>query len=45
MHLRTPIEGTMPADRRFLEVAGELHRHPGGRRQAARARPSVHPWL
>ncbi|MEY2751973.1 MAG: hypothetical protein RLZZ550_1944 [Verrucomicrobiota bacterium] len=28
MHLRTPIEGTMPADRRFLEVAGELHPTP-----------------
>lgn len=28
MHLRTPIEGTLPADRRFLEVAGELHPTP-----------------
>ncbi len=28
MHLRTPIVGTMPADRRFLEVAGELHPTP-----------------
>jgi menaquinone-specific isochorismate synthase len=28
MHLRTPIEGTMPPDRRFLEVAGELHPTP-----------------
>ena len=28
MHLRTPIEGTMPADRRVLEVAGELHPTP-----------------
>ena len=28
MHLRTPIEGTMPIDRRFLEVAGELHPTP-----------------
>jgi menaquinone-specific isochorismate synthase len=28
MHLRTPIEGTMPADRRLLEVAGELHPTP-----------------
>lgn len=28
MHLRTPIEGTMPADRRFLEIAGELHPTP-----------------
>jgi menaquinone-specific isochorismate synthase len=28
MHLRTPIEGTMPADRTFLEVAGELHPTP-----------------
>lgn len=28
MHLRTPIVGIMPADRRFLEVAGELHPTP-----------------
>ena len=28
MHLRTPIEGTMPADRTFLEIAGELHPTP-----------------
>jgi menaquinone-specific isochorismate synthase len=36
MHLRTPIEGTMPADRRFLEVAGELHPTPavGGKPRA-----------
>ena len=36
MHLRTPIEGTMPADRRFFEVAGELHPTPavGGKPRA-----------
>ena len=36
MHLRTPIEGTMPIDRRFLEVAGELHPTPavGGKPRA-----------
>jgi isochorismate synthase len=36
MHLRTPIEGTMPVDRRFLEVAGELHPTPavGGKPRA-----------
>lgn len=36
MHLRTPIEGTMPFDRRFLEVAGELHPTPavGGKPRA-----------
>ncbi len=36
MHLRTPIEGTMPPDRRFLEVAGELHPTPavGGKPRA-----------
>jgi len=28
MHLRSPIVGRMPADRRFLEVAGELHPTP-----------------
>ena len=28
MHLRTPIEGTMPTDRSFLEIAGELHPTP-----------------
>lgn len=36
MHLRTPIVGRMPADRRFLEVAGELHPTPavGGKPRA-----------
>ena len=36
MHLRTPIEGVMPADRRFLEVAGEVHPTPavGGKPRA-----------
>jgi menaquinone-specific isochorismate synthase len=36
MHLRTPIEGVMPMDRRFLEVAGELHPTPavGGKPRA-----------
>ena len=36
MHLRTPIVGTMPADRRFLDVAGELHPTPavGGKPRA-----------
>lgn len=28
MHLRTPVLGTLPNDRRFLEVAGELHPTP-----------------
>lgn len=36
MHLRTPIVGIMPADRRFLDVAGELHPTPavGGKPRA-----------
>lgn len=36
MHLRTPIEGLMPHDRRFLEIAGELHPTPavGGKPRA-----------
>lgn len=28
MHLRTPVIARLPADRRFLEVAGELHPTP-----------------
>lgn len=28
MHLRTPVTGWLPAGRRFLEVAGELHPTP-----------------
>lgn len=28
MHLRTPIVGTLPPDKRFLDVAGELHPTP-----------------
>ncbi len=28
MHIRTPIVGTMPADQRFLTIAGELHPTP-----------------
>jgi len=28
MHIRTPIVGTMPADQRFLAIAGELHPTP-----------------
>lgn len=28
MHLRTPVNGALPAGRRFLEVAGELHPTP-----------------
>jgi len=28
MHLRTPVLGTLPPERRFLEVAGELHPTP-----------------
>ena len=28
MHIRTPIVGTMPADQRFLIIAGELHPTP-----------------
>ena len=28
MHIRTPIVGAMSADRRFLEIAGELHPTP-----------------
>lgn len=28
MHLRTPVTGSLPAGRRFLEVAGELHPTP-----------------
>ena len=28
MHLRTPVIGTLPSTRRFLEVAGELHPTP-----------------
>lgn len=28
MHLRTPVLGTLPPGRRFLEVAGELHPTP-----------------
>ena len=37
MHLRTPVIATLPPDRRFLEVAGELHPTPavGGKPRAA----------
>ena len=36
MHLRTPVAARLPADRRFLEVAGELHPTPavGGKPRA-----------
>jgi menaquinone-specific isochorismate synthase len=36
MHLRTPVTGILPAGRRFLEVAGELHPTPavGGKPRA-----------
>ena len=41
MHLRTPIEGMMPVDRRFLEVAGELHPTPVGGKPRALALPFI----
>lgn len=42
MHLRTPVIGTLPPDRRFLEVAGELHPTPAvGGKPRAQALPFI----
>lgn len=42
MHLRTPVLGHLPADRRFLEVAGELHPTPAvGGKPRAQALPYI----
>lgn len=42
MHLRTPVTGRLPAARRFLEVAGELHPTPAvGGKPRAQALPYI----